>query len=137
MASVRHSDSPIPGHFILNDSERCHQHVVVHEDDEGNKKEYVCIGFDHVANILAALMVRYENPKNDVDKARAEEGIAQICGLLGSLGVITNLPKIRAELCGDCLKLGAPGTAIKNADIVQMADFHGSSPGKTPVGGSV
>lgn len=134
--SVRHIDSPIAGHFILNDGERSRQHVVTDTDENGKVTEYVCIGFEHTAKILASLMVRYENPKNEVDKACAWEGIEQICGLMGSLGVIVNLPKIRAELCADCLKLGAPGTGIINADVGAMADKHGDSPGKTPVGGT-
>lgn len=134
--SVRHADSPIAGHFILNDGERSQQHVVSQTDETGKLTEYVCIGFDHAAKIITALMVRYESPKNELDKACAWEGLEQICGLLGSLGVIVNLPKIRAELCADCLKLGAPGTDIINADVAGMADKHGASPGKSSVGGS-
>lgn len=139
--SVRHSDSPIAGHFIIPHgedgkvTERMAQHLVTTTDENDVPTEYVCIGFEHVTKIISSLMVRYEHPKNDVDKACAWEGLEQICGLLGSLGVIVNLPKIRAEQCADCLKLGTPGTDIVNADISAMADKHGASPGMTPVGG--
>lgn len=140
--SLRHADSPIPGHFIIphdeagNLTERVAQHFITQTDENGKVSEYICVGFEHAAKIIASLMVRYESPKNDTDKACAWEGIEQICGLLGSLGVIVNLPKIRAELCADCLKLGTPGTDILNADVAVLADKHGASPGMTPVGGS-
>lgn len=134
--SVRHEGSPIPGHFIIghgedgNVSERAAQHIVTEIDDDGTPREYVCIGFEHAATIIAASMVQLENPRNEIDKACAQARLDAICGLLGSLGVITNLPKIRNELCPDCLGLGAPATEILKADVAAMADRFGASPGK-------
>jgi len=127
---IRHSDSPIQGHFIINDSERSRQHTV---QPTADGPEYVAFGWKHVATIIVALMQRIEAPKNDMDKAMAEAQLDAICALVGSHGVITNLPKIRVDLCSDCAGLGAPSQAIINADVVAKADAGGASVGKHPV----
>jgi hypothetical protein len=128
--TIRHEGAAIDGHFIIAKGERSQQHLV---QPTADGDQYVCFGWGHVATIIVALMKRIENPINDLDKARAQEGLDQICGLVGSHGVITNLQKIRAELCQDCTGLGAPGQEIMTADIVAKSDASGISPGKHPV----